>query len=199
MSDFSTDGYIKKLSELNNSQQSIQTLSLWLVHHRKHSKTVVDLWLKDLRKVKPSKKLTYLYLANDVIQNSRKKGPEYNRDFKDVLPVSFTHTAKYADEKTKGSMSRIISIWKERKLFDDKFIMKMNTAMNRSNSPRDPGQQIRSALKSEGAGKSPSTRSVSFVGAQDPALQLRSAVQEKKKKEPKLKSESSSTKKKEKI
>lgn len=47
---FSGSALEKKLGELSNSQQSIQTLSLWLIHHRKHAKTVVDVWLKMLTK-----------------------------------------------------------------------------------------------------------------------------------------------------
>ncbi len=42
---------------------------------------------------KPPKKLTLLYLANDVVQNSKKKGPDYGRDFKIVLPMAYKHTA----------------------------------------------------------------------------------------------------------
>lgn len=47
---FTEAAFIKKLSELNNSSQSIQTLSLWLIHHRKHFATVVKIWLKELLK-----------------------------------------------------------------------------------------------------------------------------------------------------
>ena len=28
-----------------------------------------------------TRKLTYMYLANDVVQNSRRKGPEYSKEF----------------------------------------------------------------------------------------------------------------------
>ena len=42
---------------------------------------------------KPPKKLTLLYLANDVVQNSKKKGPEFCRDFKTVLPYAYKHTS----------------------------------------------------------------------------------------------------------
>jgi len=50
MAAFSEDNLIKKLADLNNSQQSIQTLSLWLIHHRKHSKAITEIWLKELKK-----------------------------------------------------------------------------------------------------------------------------------------------------
>lgn len=46
---FNTENLEKKLIQLNDSQQSIQTLSLWLIHHRKHHKSVVQTWYKSLR------------------------------------------------------------------------------------------------------------------------------------------------------
>ena len=44
---------------------------------------------------KPSKRLTFVYLANDVIQNAKKKAPEFNKDFAHILPDAFTQAAKY--------------------------------------------------------------------------------------------------------
>lgn len=44
---------------------------------------------------KSSRKLTFLYLANDVIQNSKKKGPEFTKDFESVLVDACSHVARY--------------------------------------------------------------------------------------------------------
>lgn len=61
-----------------------------------------------------------MYLANDVIQNSRKKGPEYGKEFGLVLRKVFEHlsTVEY-DEKMKGSLGRILTIWGERGMYDE--------------------------------------------------------------------------------
>lgn len=83
---FSESSLLKKLQELNSSQQSVQTLSLWLIHHRRFSKIVVSTWLKQLQLTpKSERKLTFMYLANDILQNSRKKGDEYLNEFATVL------------------------------------------------------------------------------------------------------------------
>lgn len=50
MAGFTEKALIKKLEELNSSQQSIQTLSLWLIHHRKHNAIVVKTWYQELLK-----------------------------------------------------------------------------------------------------------------------------------------------------
>nr|KAF6330917.1 regulation of nuclear pre-mRNA domain containing 1B [Myotis myotis] len=99
MSSFSESALEKKLSELSNSQQSVQTLSLWLIHHRKHAGPIVSVWHRELRKAKSNRKLTFLYLANDVIQNSKRKGPEFTREFESVLVDAFSHVARNIPKK----------------------------------------------------------------------------------------------------
>uniref|UniRef100_A0A8C6PRE7 Regulation of nuclear pre-mRNA domain containing 1B n=1 Tax=Nothobranchius furzeri TaxID=105023 RepID=A0A8C6PRE7_NOTFU len=94
MSSFSESALEKKLSELSSSQQSVQTLSLWIIHHRKHSALIVKVWHRELKKAKSNRKLTFLYLANDVIQNSKKKGPEFTKDFETVLVDACSHVAR---------------------------------------------------------------------------------------------------------
>jgi regulator of Ty1 transposition protein 103 len=97
---FSESSLNKKFFELNSTQQSVQTLSLWLIHHRKHSHTIVKIWLKELINTsKSDRKLTFIYLANDILQNSRKKGNEYMNEFAEPLNDAIENTAKYSDDK----------------------------------------------------------------------------------------------------
>jgi hypothetical protein len=42
------------------------------------SQTIVKVWLKEMRAIPTNRKLTFLYLANDVVQNARKY-PEVGR------------------------------------------------------------------------------------------------------------------------
>lgn len=131
MSGFTENALVRKLQELNSSQQSIQTLSLWLIHHRKHHAIVVKTWFKELLKAKDSKQLTFMYLANDVIQNSKKKGPEYGQEFGKVLVESFKHMAKTGiNAKTKHSLHRILNIWQERGVYDAQKIQEFKEAVD---------------------------------------------------------------------
>lgn len=128
---FSEDALIKKLAELNNSMQIIQTLSLWLIHHRRHSKTITQVWQTELIKAKPAKKLTFLYLANDILQNCKKKGPEFHKSFGGVLITAFTHVVKHADESTKKSVMRILDVWQERIVFEPEFLDKIRNSVGK--------------------------------------------------------------------
>ncbi|TNN48599.1 Regulation of nuclear pre-mRNA domain-containing protein 1B [Liparis tanakae] len=129
MSSFSESALEKKLVELSSSQQSVQTLSLWIIHHRKHSGLIVKVWHRELKKAKSSRKLTFLYLANDVIQNSKKKGPEE------------------ADDGSKKHMERLLNIWKERALYRADFIQQLKLAIEDSNSPR-PSEEKKAVKRS---------------------------------------------------
>ncbi|XP_075898130.1 regulation of nuclear pre-mRNA domain-containing protein 1B [Nelusetta ayraudi] len=135
MSSFSESALEKKLVELSSSQQSVQTLSLWIIHHRKHSALIVKVWHRELKKAKTSRKLTFLYLANDVIQNSKKKGPEFAKDFESVLVDACSHVASETDESCKKQMERLLNIWKERSLYRADYIQQLKLAIEDNNSP----------------------------------------------------------------
>ncbi|XP_037499997.1 regulation of nuclear pre-mRNA domain-containing protein 1B isoform X1 [Rhipicephalus sanguineus] len=145
MSGFTEAALERKLAELNNSQQSIQTLSLWLIHHRKHHKTIVHVWLRELKKAKPARKLTFMYLANDVIQNSKKKGPEFTKEFATVLAKAFAHiSVRDTDQKTHAGLRRILSVWKERSVFDSHqisdFGQYLSDKVSEAETVKDSGQ-----------------------------------------------------------
>lgn len=70
-----------------------------------------------------------MYLANDVIQNSKKKGPEFGKEFGGVLKKAFEHMSSIGyDEKTKGSLVRVLNIWGERGVYDQKQIAEFKQA-----------------------------------------------------------------------
>lgn len=158
MSSFTESGLVKKLLELNPSQQSIQTLSLWLIHHRKHHSIIVRTWLKELQKAPTSKKLTFMYLANDVIQNSKKKGPEFGKEFENVLLKAFKVIAQSGpEEKTIHNLNRILHIWGERGVYEEAKIKEFSGALNqREKSPAAPKAAVEEKKRKAEDGHEPS-------------------------------------------
>ncbi|XP_011148583.1 regulation of nuclear pre-mRNA domain-containing protein 1B isoform X2 [Harpegnathos saltator] len=127
MTGFTESALVKRLTDLNTSQQSIQTLSLWLIHHRKHHPTIVKVWFREMCKAKEHRKLMFMYLANDVIQNSKKKGPEFGKEFGTVLPKAFEHLKGF-DDKTRRQLSRLLHIWEDRGVYDKTQIAELKAA-----------------------------------------------------------------------
>ncbi|CAI5459422.1 unnamed protein product [Closterium sp. Yama58-4] len=107
----------EKLSKLNASQQSIETLSHWCIFHRKRADQVVQTWQKHFASASQDRKLPLLYLANDILQNSRKKGPEFIQEFWQVLPSALQDLVRVGPDSTRKSTLRIVDIWEERKVF----------------------------------------------------------------------------------
>lgn len=79
------------------------------------------------------RKITFLYLANDVIQNSKKKGPEYGKEFGGILPKAFEHmsTLEHFDEKSRKSLERVLNIWEERGVYEMKQIAEFKRALGK--------------------------------------------------------------------
>lgn len=65
-----------------------------------------------------SKQLTLMYLANDVIQNSKKKGPEYGLEFGKELAKAFKQISlNNCSSKTRQNLTRLLNIWEERGVY----------------------------------------------------------------------------------
>ncbi|KAL4325641.1 hypothetical protein GQ457_11G006210 [Hibiscus cannabinus] len=119
MSNDAFDGQIltEKLSKLNNSQQSIESLSRWCITHRKKAKQIVETWDELFNSSQKERRVSFLYLANDILQNSRRKGSEFVNEFWKVLPAALKHVYDDGDESGKKAVTRLIDIWEERKVF----------------------------------------------------------------------------------
>ncbi|XP_006352321.1 regulation of nuclear pre-mRNA domain-containing protein 1B-like [Solanum tuberosum] len=119
MGDDAFDGpqLAEKLSKLNSSQQSIESLSRWCISYRKKAKQIVETWDKSFRSAQREQRVSFLYLANDIIQNSRRRGSEFVNEFWKVLPASLKQVYETGDESGKKVASRLVDIWEERKVF----------------------------------------------------------------------------------
>jgi hypothetical protein len=94
--------------------------------YRKYANVIVGLWKEEvLAAGSPDRKLVLIYLANDVLQNSRRKGlemaKEFSTAFTDVLPEVY----KSVDSTIQGKIARVLNIWQERSVFDVTYINKL--------------------------------------------------------------------------
>ncbi|KAL5729183.1 hypothetical protein ACHQM5_002165 [Ranunculus cassubicifolius] len=108
---------VDKLAKLNSSQQSIETLSHWCIFHMNNAKQVVEIWNRQFHCSPREQRLSYLYLANDILQNSRRKGGEFGAEFWKVLPGALGDVTENGDAPGKTAALRLVDIWDERKVF----------------------------------------------------------------------------------
>ncbi|KAJ6378190.1 hypothetical protein OIU78_028430 [Salix suchowensis] len=114
---FSEEILADKLSKLNGTQQCIETLSHWCIFHRSKAESVVETWDKQFHNSDMLQKVPLLYLANDILQNSKRKGNEFVTEFWKVLPGALKNVVEKGDDRGKNAVSRLVNIWEERKVF----------------------------------------------------------------------------------
>lgn len=114
---FSEQILADKLSKLNSTQQCIETLSHWCIFHRTKAELVVSTWAKQFHSSEMAQKVPLLYLANDILQNSKRKGNEFVTEFWKVLPAALKDVYEKGDDHGKNVVSRLVGIWGERRVF----------------------------------------------------------------------------------
>ncbi|XP_060565021.1 regulation of nuclear pre-mRNA domain-containing protein 2-like isoform X2 [Ruditapes philippinarum] len=125
----------QKLILFNSSQESVQAMSLWIMHNKAHHKKIVDSWIKVLRKSDSKHKLTLFYLCNDVVQHAKKKKALYYlENFKDNLREAVQIVREF--ESIKPNIERIFKIWDERRTYDAKFIKELRSLMEGGSSSK---------------------------------------------------------------
>ncbi|CAH0714914.1 unnamed protein product, partial [Brenthis ino] len=117
--EFNTLAFEKKLTQLKDTQESIQSMSSWCLKQRLHHKKIVSSWLNVLKRVKVEQRLVLFYLANDVIQYSKRKNYEFVESWGLNLQKA---TPLVRDEKVRSKILRIFKIWEERSVYDDEFL-----------------------------------------------------------------------------
>jgi hypothetical protein len=139
-----------KLAKLNDSMQSIQSVSLWLVFHRKQHERAHALWRAELKQASPAKQLILLYLANDVLQSSRKKGDEvrslsgcffsplffffykFSNSFQTTIVTDVALVFQSADMSTRAKIERLVQVWLDRAVFPLPVISALQAALRTS-------------------------------------------------------------------
>ncbi|XP_040855029.1 regulation of nuclear pre-mRNA domain-containing protein 2 isoform X8 [Ochotona curzoniae] len=118
----------RKLQSVTNTMESIQGLSSWCIENKKHHSTIVYHWMKWLRRSAYPHRLNLFYLANDVIQNCKRKNAIIFREsFADVLPEA---AALVKDPSVSKSVERIFKIWEDRNVYPEEMIVALREALS---------------------------------------------------------------------
>ncbi|KAH9605694.1 hypothetical protein KSS87_015531, partial [Heliosperma pusillum] len=121
-------------------------LSHWCISHRKKARQVVQTWEKLFNVSQKQQCVSFLYLANDIIQNSKKNGNEFVNEFWKVLPAALKHAYDNCAESGKKAATRLVNIWEERKIFGSR-IQNLKDAIA-TNEVKEPASQVASNGKS---------------------------------------------------
>lgn len=83
--------------------------------------------------MKVENRLTLFYLANDVIQYSKRKNYEYVDSWGTYLQKA---TTLVRDEKVKHKILRIFKIWEQREIYNDEFLADLNGLLSATSAKK---------------------------------------------------------------
>lgn len=110
----------EKLANLDCSQTNIEkTSEEFLLSYRKQESVgedLVKLWKYFC--TRKSNKLPYVYLANDIIQNSSFRKLNFHESFFRIILEVYPLLYHIVNDKTKKEIHRMIDIWAERNIYD---------------------------------------------------------------------------------
>ncbi|KIX06003.1 uncharacterized protein Z518_03977 [Rhinocladiella mackenziei CBS 650.93] len=115
-----TDEALKaKLSTLNETQDSIVSVSQWIMFHKRHADRIANYWLTRLRDSPPPKRLNFIYLVNDIVQNARaRKRTEFPDAFSPLMPEAIQTAYRSSPAEIQTKIRRVIEVWRTRNVFE---------------------------------------------------------------------------------
>ncbi|VDP89787.1 unnamed protein product, partial [Echinostoma caproni] len=128
---------VRRLQELDNSQTSVESTSKWFLGVKDMAKEVVKLWFKEFRKAHPKKKIAFLHLVNDVIQNGIVIAPQYSKLFEPVLPTAFKETAKVQKHSVRAAVAHLLIVWATRRIYSKNFLRQLRFICQRAVAEAD--------------------------------------------------------------
>ncbi|KAG7225494.1 hypothetical protein INR49_027489 [Caranx melampygus] len=140
----------RKFQSVTNTMDSIQGLSTWCIDNKKYHSLIVRHWIKCLRKSDAPHRLNLLYLANDVIQNCKRKNAiVYRTAFAEVLPEAFVLVSHEGEAKVIKSVERILSIWEERSVYSGTLISELRSSLLKEESPPETPVEQKTPIESK--------------------------------------------------
>ncbi|KAM5356387.1 hypothetical protein ACJ41O_003033 [Fusarium nematophilum] len=116
---YNDDSVLARLSSLNESHDSIATAAQWIMFHRRHADRTVQLWVQRLKDSSSTKRLSLIYLANEVAQQSKiRHKDDFIIAFSPVVAEAVTIAYKGAPAELQTKLKRVVDVWKDRAIFE---------------------------------------------------------------------------------
>ncbi|CAR24880.1 Rtt103p [Lachancea thermotolerans CBS 6340] len=138
---FSQEQLTSKLNALDETQESIVSASKWLLSQYKEASQVAQCWRQFILKSSTNtrRKLLAIYLANDVIQQSKhKRVGEFGTAFGAIMPEVLGKVYPEFTQELQRKVKRVVDIWRERQVFSDSVFKELYPQLKQSKRPTEP-------------------------------------------------------------
>ncbi|KAI0909457.1 RNA polymerase II-binding domain-containing protein [Ustulina deusta] len=116
---YNDDAVLAKLSSLSETQDSIVSVAQWIMFYRRHADRTAQLWLQKLKDSSSHKRLSLIYLANEVAQQSKaRRKEEFLVSFSPAVAEAVAVAYKGAPHDVQQRIRRVVDVWRERGVFE---------------------------------------------------------------------------------
>ncbi|XP_055332828.1 uncharacterized protein LOC129584619 isoform X2 [Paramacrobiotus metropolitanus] len=121
-----------KLRKVGRSTDQVRGLSAWIFHHRSHLSRVAKLWLAELKKAPPGRRLTLYYVAYETLAICKKK--KFEKGFPCFQAVLREATVYCRDRECKIGVRKVFAIFKEAQFFSDDYLKQLRDDLEKGRS-----------------------------------------------------------------
>lgn len=129
---FSSEQFISKLKQLQDTQESISSSSKWLLSQYRDSDSIANTWQNYVtqRDLSDRNRLLAVYLVNHVVQQGKSQGiKQFQDSFSKVLLQTLPIVYSQFPNDLQGKLKRVINIWKQRKVFDKSYLERIESKL----------------------------------------------------------------------
>jgi len=119
----------RKFAAVTNSQDSIMATSQWILKQSKHLDEILECWGAQITKSDHEHRLTLLYLANDVVQNCRKRHPELIDKWQSRVESAFKNLTHHS---IRSGVEKVVNVWATRSVFPKETIGRLKKTLDQA-------------------------------------------------------------------
>ncbi|KAK9247524.1 RNA polymerase II-binding domain-containing protein [Lipomyces tetrasporus] len=134
---YSEDVVISKLSSVNETQEAIVNIAQWVLFHRRYADQTVKTWAKALHDAPIHRKLGLIYLANEVVQQSRaRKREEFLKAFSPAIAEALESAYRQCNADLQERIRRVVDVWRQRTVFSDEVLKEIESRLDDSDKKK---------------------------------------------------------------
>ncbi|KAI9852760.1 MAG: hypothetical protein M1838_005518 [Thelocarpon superellum] len=139
---FTDDAVLAKLSALNETQESIVTVAQWVLFHKRHAERTAQLWMQRVKDSGANKKLNLIYLANEVVQQSKaRRKDDFLIAFSPVIADAVGTAYRGATVEVQQKIRRVVEVWRQRQIFELPIQVAVETRIDDLDKSRSSGKR----------------------------------------------------------
>lgn len=128
---YNTNNLTIKLAAINETQESITSISQWLMFHKRYAAQSAETWSAFTQQAPDNKKLALIYLANEVVQQCRaRRKDEFVEAFAKVIPSTLKRAYSSVTPDIQNRMERVVKVWRDRSIFSPDVQAEMESAVS---------------------------------------------------------------------